>query len=217
VVERVYYKQLVRGGTLAACVRGCGSVCEARPHTHAPVLHPCRLTRAAAPLATCCINPLHPVSCKQAARSERVGRRLAADVSESGDSGGSYGSDEGTSGLGRKPSSAKKRANPRKPSHPMRALDDDGDTGSDAKRVRCVGLRAARLALWLCVRRPVPPWLAHLWCLVCLLCRTLLAGLVGIAWGQAAQALKGGAGEQWGRRATEHTFAVCVEHGSLQT
>lgn len=79
-----------------------------------------------------------------AARSERVGRRLAADVSESGDSGGSYGSDEGTSGLGRKPSSAKKRANPRKPSHPMRALDDDGDTGSDAKRGSLALLGAKR-------------------------------------------------------------------------
>lgn len=64
----------------------------------------------------------------------------AAGGEESGQSGGlsdeAESSEEGTSGVKPKPASAKKRANPRKPSHPMRSAIDEGSTGSDAKKVR---------------------------------------------------------------------------------
>jgi hypothetical protein len=64
----------------------------------------------------------------------------AAGAEESGQSGGlsdeAESSEEGTSGVKPKPASAKKRANPRKPSHPMRSAIDEGSTGSDAKKVR---------------------------------------------------------------------------------
>jgi hypothetical protein len=64
----------------------------------------------------------------------------AAGAEESGQSGGLSdeveSSEEGTSGVKPKPASTKKRANPRKPSHPMRSAIDEGSTGSDAKKVR---------------------------------------------------------------------------------
>lgn len=102
---------------------------------------------------------MHDVACCQAAGGKRkraaegAAAAAAADdesEEESGDSGGSEGSDEGTSGVEQKPPSAKKRANPRKPSNPTRALDDDADTGSDAKRVsqQLMPCYAVACAVW---------------------------------------------------------------------
>jgi hypothetical protein len=65
----------------------------------------------------------------------------AAGAEESGQSGGlsdeAESSEEGTSGVKPKAAAGKKRANARKPSHPLRSAVDEGSTGSDAKKV-CV-------------------------------------------------------------------------------
>lgn len=69
----------------------------------------------------------------------------AAGAEESGQLGGlsdeADSSEEGTSGVKPKPASVKKRANPRKSSHPMRSAIDEGSTGSDAKKVRGLVMR----------------------------------------------------------------------------
>lgn len=71
-------------------------------------------------------------------RAAAAGSAAGADDSEmSGSlSDEAESSEEGTSGVKPKLASVKKRAHPRKPSHPMRSAIDEGSTGSDAKKVR---------------------------------------------------------------------------------
>lgn len=91
-----------------------------------------------------CCTPAHSVQAAGSKRKRAAAEgSAAADAEESGHSGGlseeGESSEEGTSGVKPKPLSAKKRANPRKPSNPMRAAIDEGSTGSDAKKVGRIG------------------------------------------------------------------------------
>lgn len=99
----------------------------------------------AVPLLTCsCAVLLCASVLLQTAGSGKRKRAAAAGSAAGGEESGQSGglsddaetSEEGTSGVKPKPGSAKKRVNPRKPSHPMRSAIDEGSTGSDAKKVR---------------------------------------------------------------------------------
>jgi hypothetical protein len=89
------------------------------------------------PTTTTTTNPCQAAGSSKRKRAAAEGS--AAGAEESGQSGGlsdeSGSSEEGTSGVKPKPPSTKKRANPRKPIHPMRSALDEGSTGSDAKKV----------------------------------------------------------------------------------
>jgi hypothetical protein len=133
VVEKDYFRQLVSGGG--------GRVVQARCNgssARASSAFSCRRTHQPDTLHRGCL----PRAPQQIARSSKRKQQAAAGdaaaggspAESAGDTGGSQGSDEGTSGVDTAP--AFKRAHARKPSNPTRGLDDDADTHSDVRRVR---------------------------------------------------------------------------------